>query len=454
MGNDLTRGPIARTLLRFTAPYLIANLLNTIYGIVDMFIVGRFASSIELSAVSIGALLMMMVNFLLMGLATGGTVLVGNFVGAKREKDVRETTATLFCLLPIASLALMAVFYIFRVPLLTLIQTPEESFEGAEAYLSICLVGLIFTGFYNAISSVFRGMGESKTPMIFVGISCVLNIFGDILCVAVFNMGAAGAALATTVSQAIAVIMGYIYIKRRGNFPFDFRPASFRLYKDKVKRILALGLPAAAQETLISLSFVVLEAIINGMGYVATAAAGVDDRIFNMAVIPATAFSGAIAAMVAQNEGAGLPERSHRSLMVGGTISGVIGVLTFAVMALIPGLVIGLFTPDKQVVDAGVEYMVFCKYEYIVCAVAFCINGYINGVGRTRYTMVINILSSVVIRLPLVYLMSLIPGATLWHIGIALPIASLVQLLLAAGFMVFARSEREYRRRRKAPVEI
>lgn len=450
MGNDLTRGPIAKTLVRFTTPYLIANLLNTLYGIVDMFIVGRFASSEELGAVSIGALLMMMVNFLSMGLATGGTVLVGNYVGAKREKDLKETVATLFCLLPIVSIILMAVFYFCRVPLLKLIHTPAESFAGAKSYLSICLVGLLFTGFYNAISSVFRGMGESKTPMIFVGVSCILNIFGDIFCVGYLHMGAAGAALATTASQAIAVVMGYVYIKRMGSFPFDFRPSSFRITKDKAGRILALGLPAAAQETLISLSFVVLEAMINRMGYIATAAAGVDDRIFNMAVIPATAFSGAIAAMVAQNNGAGLPERSHRCLLVGASISGVIGTLIFVIMAIIPELVIGLFTPDRLVVDAGVEYMVFCKYEYIICAVSFCINGFINGMGHTRYTMMLNIVSSIVVRLPLVYLFSSIEGATLWHIGIALPIASFVQLLLGVAYMFFSKGEREYRRAKKA----
>jgi len=449
MGNDLTRGPVARTLIRFTTPYLIANLLNTLYGIVDMFIVGRFASSAELGAVSIGAMLMMMVGFLLMGLSTGGTVIVGNLIGAKRDKEVRETTATLFCLLPMVSILLMVLFYVFRVPLLKLIHTPVESFDGAEAYLSICLVGLLFTGFYNAISAVFRGMGESKTPMIFVGISCVLNIIGDIICVAVFGMGAAGAALATTVSQAMSVIIGYIYIKRRGNFPFDFKISSFRIYKAKAKHILSIGLPAAAQETLISLSFVVLEALINRMGYIATAAAGVDDRIFNIAVIPATAFSGAIAAMVAQNIGAGQPERGRRCLMVGGGISGVIGVLIFVVMAVIPELVIGAFSPDRLVVDAGTDYMVFCKYEYIICAVSFCINGYINGLGRTRYTMMINIISSIVVRLPLVYFFSSLPGATLYHVGIALPIASFVQLLLGIGFLVFARSEREARRMRR-----
>lgn len=450
MGNDLTQGPIARTLLRFTTPYLIANLLNTLYGIVDMFIVGRFASSVDLSAVSIGAMLMMMVNFLLMGLATGGTVLVGNYIGAKKEKDVKETAASLFCLLPLVAIGMMVLFMLLRTPLLELIQTPAESFAGAKAYLSICLVGVVFTGFYNAISSVFRGMGESKTPMIFVGISCILNIFGDIICVAGFKMGAAGAALATTVSQCISVIIGYIYIKRRGGFPFDFRPSSFRIYKDKAKRILSLGLPSAAQETLVSLSFVVLEALVNRLGYVSTAAAGVADRVFNMAVIPAGAFFGAIAAMVAQNQGAGLPKRSHRSMLVGMGISGAIGTCIFIVMSIIPGTVISIFTPDKEVIAAGVEYMTFFKFDFLFFAFTFPICGYINGMGHTRYNMLVNIVSAIAVRLPLVYLMSTIPGATLYHIGFALPVASVVQLLMVVGYMAFAKGEREYRKLKKA----
>lgn len=448
MGNDLTRGPVARTLLRFTAPYLIGNLLNTLYGIVDMFIVGRFASSMALSSVSIGALVMMMINFLLMGLGTGGTVLVGNFVGAKKDKDMKEAVATVFCLLPLAAIIIMAIIMCLRVPLLNLINTPEESFRGAKAYITICLVGMVFTGFYNAISGVFRGMGESKTPMIFVGISCVLNVFGDIICVAGLGMGAAGAALATTVSQAFSVIIAFIYIKRKGSFPFDFRPSSFRIYKDKAKRILSLGLPAAGQEVMVNISFVVLESIVNTLGYVSTAAAGVADRIFGIAVIPAGAFFGAVSAMVAQNEGAGQPRRSHQCLKVGVLVSGALGMLLCAIVWLFPAAVLSIFSPDKEVIAAGVEYMTFFKFDFLFFAFAFPICGYINGMGHTRYTLLVNVVSAIAVRLPLVYYISTIPGATLWHIGISLPAASLVQLLLASGYMLLHKDERAYRRLR------
>jgi len=291
-------------------------------------------------------------------------------------------------------------------------------------------------------------MGESKTPMIFVGISCVLNIFGDILCVAVLGMGAAGAALATTVSQAIAVVIGYVYIKRRGNFPFDFRPSSFRIYKDKAKRILSLGLPAAGQEVMVNISFVVLESIVNTLGYVSTAAAGVADRIFGIAVIPAGAFFGAVSAMVAQNEGAGQPERSHRCMGVGVLVSGALGTILCVIVGLFPSAVLSIFSPDKQVIAAGVEYMTFFKFDFLLFAFAFPILGYVNGMGHTRYTLLVNIVSAIAVRLPLVYLLSTIPGASLWHIGIALPVASFVQLLMAVGYMLLHKDERAYRRLR------
>ncbi len=445
MGNDLTRGPVAKTLLRFATPYLIANLLNTLYGIVDMFIVGRFASSMELSAVSIGAMTMMMINFLLMGLATGGTVVVGNFAGAKKDKELRETVSTVFCILPLAAIIIMVVLMFLRENLLVLINTPDEAFAGAKAYVSICLVGMVFSGFYNAIASVYRGIGESKTPMIFVGISCVLNVIADILCVAILNMGAAGAALATTASQAVSVIIGYIYIKRSKNFPFDFRPSSFRIYKEKAGRILGLGLPAAGQELLVNASFVVLEAVVNKLGYVSTAAAGVADRIFGMAVIPAGAFFGAVAAMVAQNQGAGKAERSHKCMGVGVLVSGGIGIIICIVMGIIPAAVISIFTPDKEVIAAGVEYMTFFKYDFLFFAFAFPILGYINGMGHTRYTLLVNIVSAVIVRLPLVYFFSTLAGATLYHIGMALPLASIVQVIMAAAYLLFAKEERKYR---------
>lgn len=442
IGNDLTKGNVTKTLLRFTVPFLVANILHTLYSIVDLYIVGQYADATQISAVAISSGVMMMTNCLLMGIGTGGTVMVGQMSGGRREKDLQETISTIFCVLPIVAVILMILALALRHPLLGLLNAPAESYDSADAYLQICLIGLIFTGLYCSIAAVLRGMGDSKGPTIFIGISCVCNIIGDIICVGALKMGAAGAALATTVSQGISVLVGYIYL-RRHKFPFDFRPRSFRIYKDKLKMLLRLSIPTALQEAMTSISFLVMEAIINAMGYIASAAVGVADRIFNVSIVPALAFSAAISAMVAQNTGAGEFERGRKCLYVGGSMGAGVAALIFIVMALFPAQLIGCFTDDPAVIANGVEYMTFYKFDCVLCSLAFCVNGYINGTGHTRYTMVVNLVASLAVRLPVVWLISRMAGATLYHIGLGLPSASVVQLVIGVLFLFCAKSERE-----------
>ena len=442
IGNDLTKGDVTKTLLRFTVPFLVANVLHTLYGIVDMYIVGRYADATQLSAVAISSGIMMLLNGLLMGFGTGGTVAVGQMMGSHRQKDVDETISTIFSIFPIAAVAIAVICFLLRAPILHLLNAPEESFPGADAYFRICLYGMIFTGFYCAIAAVLRGLGDSKGPTIFIAIACLCNIAGDALCVGVFKLGAAGAALATTVSQGISVLTGYIYL-RRHNFPFDFRPRSFRIYKDKLRMLLRVGIPTALQETLTSISFLVLEGIINSMGYIASAAAGVSDRVFNVSIMPAVAFASAISAMVAQNTGAGEFARGRKCLRVGTAMGFGIAAVIFAVMALFPSQLIGCFSKDDAVIRTGVEYMTFYKFDCLLCSVAFCVNGYINGTGHTRYTMIVNLIASFAVRLPLIWFISRMPGASLYHIGLGLPSASIVQLIIGMAFVLFAKSERE-----------
>ena len=446
IGTDLTKGSVAKTLVRFTLPFLIANVLHTLYGIVDMYIVGQYADATQLSAVAISAGVMMFTNCILMGFGTGGTVAVGQMSGARREKDLNETISTIFCVIPLIGLLLLVIFMLLRHPLLHMLNAPAESYDSAAAYLEICFIGLIFTGFFSAIAAVLRGMGDSKGPTIFIAISCVANIIGDYVCVKILQMGAAGAALATTVSQGLSVLLGYIYL-RRHHFPFDFRPSSFRLYKDKLKMLLRLSIPTAFQEAMTALSFLVMEAIINSMGYIASAAAGVTDRVFNVSIMPAGAFAAAISAMVAQNTGAGEYARGRKSLRIGLAMGFVVAVLILLVMILFPAQLIGCFSKDPEVVKNGVEYMTFYKYDCLICSLAFCINGYINGTGHTRMTMIVNLVSSLLVRLPAVWLLSRIAGATLYHIGIGFPTASLVQLVIGLWFIFFAKSEKEAKKR-------
>ena len=446
VGTDLTKGSVAKTLVRFTVPFLLSNVLHTLYSIVDMYIVGQYADATQISAVSIGAAVMMLVNGLIMGLGTGSTVLVGQTIGSRREVDEKETISTVFAVFPLFALILLALGQVLAPAMLRLLNTPPEAWDGAIADLRVCFIGLIFTGFFFAIASVLRAMGDSKGPMIFIAISCVCNILGDILCVGVLQMGAAGAALATSVSQGLSVLIGYFYLKKR-NFPFDFKPKSFRIYKNRLTNLARIGTPTALQETMTGISFLALEAIINKMGYIATAAVGISDRVFNVSIIPGIAFSAAISAMVAQNTGAGEYKRGRECLRAGLLIALGIAVVIFAALALFPSAIIGSFTKDAAVVSAGVDYMTFFKFDCMFFTLAFCVNGYINGTGHTRYTMIVNLIASFAVRLPLVWYISQRPGATLYHISFGLPSASLVQFLVGLAFLLFAKSEREQRRK-------
>ncbi|MBR6708211.1 MAG: MATE family efflux transporter [Clostridia bacterium] len=442
VGKDLTRGSVSKTLLAFTVPFILSNVMHTLYSIVDLFIVGQFTDSVQISAVSVGSVLMFTFNFLVTGLGNGATVVTGQVYGAKQKKDMDETVSTVFSTIPLYAIVILLIAIVLRHPLLRLVNTPPESYAATEAYFRICLIGLAFTGMYTAIAATLRGMGDSKGPTFFVGCACAFNIIGDYVLVKVFSMGAAGAALATTSAQGLSVLIGFFYLKRR-NFSFDFRPRSFRIYKDKLRRLLIIGIPAALQETVTNVSFLVLEAIINGMGFVVSAAAGVADRLFTVAIVPALSFTAAISSMVAQNSGAGQHRRSRQCLGVGMLYCGAISFVIFLLLAFFPEQIIAAFTKEGEVIRHAVEYMTFYKVDILLFAFANCFLGYINGIGCTRFTMVINLVSSFAVRLPLVWLISRRVGATLYHIGIGLPSASLVQLLLCIGFFFFSRHARE-----------
>ena len=436
--NDLTKGGVTKTLVRFSLPFLLANLVQNLYGLVDLFVVGQFADAAGLSAVSLGGLMMGTFNCAVIGLTAGGTVLVGQLLGAKKDTDLRETVATMFSLYPIIAIALTVILMLLSRPLMCLVNTPEECFDGALAYFRICIGGLIFTTGYNTLSAALRGLGDSKNPLLFVVAACIFNIIGDLILVAGCGMGAAGAAIATVASQALSMLLGIFYLRKR-DFVFDFKLKSFHLKGDKVRSLLRLGLPVCLQETLVMSSFIFLEAIINGMGYIAVAAAGVADKVFMVATIPAMAFSSSLSAMVAQNIGAGLKDRAKRCLLVGGGISFLIGVLLFIWMAAAPGSAISVFTRDREVIATAVNYLRSYKYEYLFCSLAFCISGFVNGTGHTRFTLINNFVSTFIVRVPLVFLFSRIEGATLFTIGIALPIASAVQMVTGLAYLRFGR---------------
>ena len=431
--NDLTQGSVFKKLWFFTLPFIGTNLLQTLYGMVDLYIVGRFATTADVSAVSVSGTVVSTFLMLLIGLSVGATVVVGQKFGAGDKDALPSVCATAFSISWIAGFALMVLVAALAVPLLGWINTPQEALRGATSYMLICSVGYIFQSVYNMLSGILRGVGDSRSPLLFVAVSTVINILGDILLIGVFGLGATGAAIATVFAQFVCMIFGIIHVKRRG-FPFDFRPKSYRLDKKDAGELLRMGIPVALQEVLVMFSFIILEGIINSYGLSASAAAGILDRVFLLATIPTNAFHAAISAMVAQNIGAREEKRAVRCLWCGSLLSELFAVVFFLLALFFPDRILGIFTADRSVISEGVQYFAGYKYEYLLCSLAFCVNGFINGTGRTKLTLINNIISTYAVRIPACIIVGSILHLGLYGIGYALPLASVIQVIVGYGF--------------------
>ena len=412
--SNLTEGSIGRRLITFAIPYLIANFVQALYGAVDMAVVGWFANSAGISAVSVGSQVMQIVTSMVSGLTMGGTILIAQYFGAKLEKDTKETISTMLTMFAAAGVGFTAVMFLCAPWVLSLLQTPPEAFEQALSYVRIASCGILFIFGYNAISAMLRGLGDSKSPLLFISIACLTNIALDLLMVGGMGMGPAGAALATILSQAVSMCLAILYLTRR-DFIFDFKLQSFRMYKDKALKLLKIGLPVSLQESMVSVSFLFIAAIVNSLGVITSAAVGIAGKFTNFAMLPATAFSGAISALTAQNMGAGQPDQ------------------------LAPQSVLHIFKADPQVTAAGIAYMRTFSIDYLLVAFVFCMNGFFNGCGRTVFSMANGLFSTLMVRVPLAYFLSrYIPGS-LSGIGLAAPLASSTSLIFGLIYLKMGR---------------
>ncbi len=428
--NNLTQGSVFTTLWKFTLPFIGARLLQTLYSMVDLYIVGRYATTADVSAVSVSGTITTSLLMVLIGISVGATVIVGQRFGAGDKKSLSSAASTFFSLAWIIGAVLSVIIFVIAVPALQWINTPEEAMKGAIAYTRICSVGFIFLAVYNMLSGFLRGMGDSRSPLLFVGISTVVNIFGDILLVGVFGLGAAGAAIATVFAQMICMVYGIFHVKKKG-FPFDFRPKSYRIVKEDVQKLFQIGMPVAVQELLVMISFFVLEMVINEYGLDASAAAGILDKLFLVAMIPTTAFNNSISAMVAQNIGAQKPQRAIQCLMYGSLLSGLFAVAFFILAWVMPARLVGIFTTDTGVIQEGIQYIAGYKLDFLACSLFFCITGFLNGAGRTRFTLINNFVSTYLVRIPFCLVAAKVLNAGLYGIGFTLPAASLVSLIIA-----------------------
>ena len=443
--RDFTTGPIGRGMIAFAMPFLLSNILQALYGAVDMWVVGNFSAAdatvrtAVLSGVNIGSQITNLVAMMVSGLTVSGTVMVGQYVGARKPKDASETVGTMFTLLFLVGLVLTILMIVLSGPLLRLLDTPAEAFPHAQQYLNICLSGTLFIFGYNAISAIQRGLGDSVRPLIFVGVACVINIVLDLWMVKGLGMGAAGAAWATVIAQAVSLGMAAWYLSR-SRFIFDFKLSSFKIKKDKMRLMIKLGIPSSVQSIIVNISFLVMTTLVNGIGgYVASAAVGVAGKFNSFAILPAVAMSSSVSAFAAQNIGARRHDRAKKALGVGVAMALGISAAVFVLVQLFPGEIIAFFDQNPDTIANGIEYMRTFSFDYLLVPILFCINGLIMGAGHTTFTLLTASLSSLLLRIPVAVVFGSVLGWGLKGVGLAGPAASTAGVVLASWFLFSGR---------------
>ncbi len=432
--SSLTEGKIYHTLLRFAVPFLLANFIQALYGAVDMAVIGWFSDAAGISAVSVGSQVMQIVTSLVAGLTMGGTILIAQYHGAGAVQDTKETIGTTLTMFGVCGLVFTVLMLLLTKPILLAMQTPSEAFDQAAGYVTVASCGVFFIFGYNAISAILRALGDSKSPLFFIAVACGINIVLDLLFVGGFHMGAAGAALATILSQGSSLFLAVVHLSRR-DFIFSFRWKNFKIHQDKAWRILKIGLPVSLQESLVNFSFLFISAIANAMGVVASAAVGVAAKFESFAMLPAGAFSGAIASIAAQNIGAGKPERAKKSLNASILLAFCSALVFFLWSQLFPTSILQIFRAGPAVAAAGAQYLRTFSFDFLLVAFGFCQNGFLNGCGRTTFTMVNGVFATLVLRVPLAYALSKWIPSSLLGIGLAAPAATLVSVTVAFFYM-------------------
>ncbi|MGN0708103.1 MAG: MATE family efflux transporter [Faecalibacterium sp.] len=437
--SDFTQGSIPKKLAAFMMPILGALVLQAAYGAVDLLVVGRFGTTSGLSAVSTGSNVLNLATFVVTQLAMGTTVLIARYIGEKSSSDIGPLIGGSSVIFALISTVLFVVMVCFASPISQLMQAPEEAVELTSVYVRICGAGIFFIVAYNILAAIFRGLGDSRSPLIFVAVACVINVIGDLVLVAGLHMDAAGAALATVFAQAASVIFALFLLKKRaaGNdLPFRITRGDFRLNR-QCRRALIIGLPLALQECLTQVSFLALCAFINRLGLEASSGYGVAGKIVSFAMLIPSALMQSMATFVSQNVGAGNGKRAKEAMATGIWIGSAIGCFVFAFVFLKGDLLTGIFTSDAAVIQNGFDYLKGFAPDAVLTAILFSMVGYFNGHGKTIWVMFQGLTQTLLVRLPLAYYMSIQPDASLTRIGFAAPASTIFGILLNVGFYIW-----------------
>lgn len=433
--KDLTEGNIKRNLIEFSIPYLLSYFLQILYGMVDLYIIGQYCGVESTTAVSIGSQIMHMLTVIIIGLAMGTTVVVGQAIGARNDRRASVVVGNTITLFMAFSVFLTIVLLAGTSGIVGLIETPAEAVDGTTDYLTICFIGIPFIVAYNIIASIFRGLGDSKSPMYFIAIACVANIILDILFIGIMGMSAAGAALGTVISQTLSVIVSLIMIRKHHSINVSRKDLKPR--KEAMSSVLKIGIPISLQDGFIQIAFIVITVIANMRGLTDAAAVGVVEKVIGALFLVPSAMLSAVSAIGAQNIGAHRMNRAKQTLWDAMAIAIGYGLIVSVVIQFTAPEVVGIFTDDAGVIKSGSEYLRSYIWDTELAGIHFCFSGFFCACGMSIVSFIHNIIAIVTMRVPFSYLLSVNYPDTLFPMGIATPMGSAISVIVCIGFYVW-----------------
>ena len=444
MEKNLTTGSVFKNVIVFSLPYLLSYFLQTLYGMADLFIIGQYDGVASTTAVSIGSQIMHMITVMIVGLAMGTTVSIAQAIGGNNKKQASKAIGNTVVLFMGVAIMGMTVLLMLVHPIVSVMSTPVEAVKGTVTYLTICFIGIPFITAYNIISSIFRGMGDSKSPVYFIAVACVANIVLDYLFMGVFRLGPAGAALGTTISQAISVMVSLLVIIKRKSVILtktDFKPL-----RPVMGKILSIGIPIAVQDGLIQVAFIVITIIANQRGLNDAAAVGIVEKIMSFLFLVPSSMLSTVSALGAQNIGANKPKRAIATLRYAVLIAVGFGILATITIQFTAGPIVSLFTDGNtadgaDVIRLGSQYLRGYIFDCIFAGIHFSFSGYFCACGKSGLSFLHNILAIVLVRIPGVYLTSRIFKTTLFPMGLATAAGSLLSVLICmiAFYMIYSK---------------
>ena len=429
MKKNLTQGSVLKTLFSFSLPFLLSYFLQTLYGMADLFIVGQFNGVESTTAVSIGSQVMHMLTVMIVGLAMGSTVMIGRAIGAGKQDEAASAVGNTVTLFMGLSLIVTVILLLLVNPIVSVMSTPEEAVKGTTMYLTICFIGIPFITAYNIISSIFRGMGDSKSPMYFIAVACAANILLDYLFIGTLGLGAAGAALGTTLSQTISVFISlWVILKKQTGLSLSRH--HFRPQKEILGSLLKVGLPVAFQDGFIQISFIVITVIANLRGLNDAAAVGIVEKLIGFLFLVPSSMLSTVSALAAQNIGAGKHDRARQTLRYAIIVCLSFGFCAVIVMQLKAEFFVGLFSSDADVIRMGGQYMHGYIWDCLLAGIHFCFSGYFCAYGLSGISFMHNSISIVCARVPLAYLTSKYFTDTLFPMGLATVAGSTISSII------------------------